>query len=130
VIFVAGKGEMMKLSADQAQFVLDTLVAQGRLRWTQVQKVLRGRLEEIQRLRLRLASLEALVGRAAAAPSAGRKVVRRRLSAKTRALRRLQGKYMGHMRTLKAAEKARVKAVREKRGIEAAIKLAASLRSK
>ena len=122
----------MKLSADQAQYVLDALRAQGRVRWTQIQKVLRGRLEEIQKLRERLAALEGLVRKAAPARAGrrARRVVRRKLSPKTRALRRLQGKYMGHVRTLKAAQKARVKAVREKRGIEAAIKLAASLRSK
>jgi hypothetical protein len=122
----------MKLSADQAQYVLDQLVAQGRVRWNQVQKVLKNRLQEIQKLRERLASLEKLVGRSAPAARRGRrKTARRRtLSPKTRALRRLQGKYMGYVRNLKATEKARVRAVREKQGIQAAIKLAASLGSK
>lgn len=122
----------MKLSADQAQYVLDALIARGRVRWTQVQGVLKERLEEIQKLRERLASLEKLVRRTAPARSrrAGRKAARRVLSPKTRALRRLQGKYMGHVRNLKAADKARVKAVREKQGIETAIKLAAKLGSK
>ncbi|MGH9365855.1 MAG: hypothetical protein ACRD1B_11430 [Thermoanaerobaculia bacterium] len=121
----------MKISADQAQYVLDSLVAQGRIRWTQIQKVLRGRMEEIRKLRERLASLEKLVGRSAPAPRRRRRrAARRAMSPKTRALRRLQGKYMGHVRILKAAEKARVKAVREKHGIGAAIKLAASLGSK
>src|ERR1700693_5795193 len=119
----------MKISAKQAQYVLDTLLKQGRVRWTQIQKVLRGRLEEIRSLRERLTSLEKLVGRAAPAVRRGRarKVARRQMSSKTRALRRLQGKYMGHVRNLKASEKARVRAVREKQGIGAAIKLAASL---
>jgi hypothetical protein len=122
----------MKISAEQAQYVLDTLLKQGRVRWTQIQKVLRGRLEEIRSLRERLTSLEKLVGRAAPAVRRGRarKVARRKMSSKTRALRRLQGKYMGHVRNLKVAEKARVKAVREKQGIGPAIKLAASLGSK
>lgn len=121
----------MKLSADQAQYVLDQLVAQGRVRWNQVQKVLKNRLQEIQKLRERLASLEKLVGRSAPAVRRGRrKTARRTLSPKTRALRRLQGKYMGYVRNLKASEKARVRAVREKQGIQAAIKLAASLGSK
>ncbi|HEV2064268.1 MAG TPA: hypothetical protein VGS00_06940 [Thermoanaerobaculia bacterium] len=122
----------MKISAEQAQYVLDTLLKQGRVRWTQIQKVLRGRLEEIRSLRERLTSLEKLVGRAAPAVRRGRvrKVARRKMSSKTLALRRLQGKYMGHVRNLKASEKARVRAVREKRGIGPAIKLAASLGSK
>lgn len=122
----------MKISAAQAQYVLDTLLKQGRVRWTQIQKVLRGRLEEIRSLRERLTSLEKLVGRAAPAMRRGRarKVARRTMSSKTQALRRLQGKYMGHVRNLRVSEKARVRAMREKQGIGAAIKLAASLGSK
>lgn len=122
----------MKISAEQAQYVLDTLVSQGRVKWTHIQKALKGRLEEIRRLRARLSSLEKLVGRSAPVRRGrrARKVARRAMSSKTRALRRLQGKYMGHVRNLKVAEKARVKAVREKQGIGPAIKLAASLGSK
>jgi hypothetical protein len=120
----------MKVSAKQAKHVLETLVAQGRLGWAQVEKVLKGQ-KEIAKLRARLASLEKAVsaGWAGRGRSAGRKT-RRNLSPKTRALRRLQGKYMGHVRRLSAAEKARVKSVREKQGMQAAIKLAASLGSK
>ena len=119
----------MKLSAEQARYVLDALLSRGRVRWVQVPKVLSERVEEIQKLRDRLASLEMLGGRA---PRKGRPrpAARRKLSPKTRALRRLQGKYMGSVRSLTAAEKARVKAVREKKGIEAAIRVAASLKSK
>jgi hypothetical protein len=53
--------------------------------------------------------------------------VKRRLSPKVRALRRQQGQYMGLVRRLKAGQKARVRAVREKKGLPAAIKLALSL---
>ena len=126
----------MKLSAEQAHYVLDSLVAKGRVRWAQVEKVLRGRLEEIRHLRERLASLEGLADRAAgglrrrAARKVARKAPRRALSSKTRALRRLQGKYMGHVRNLRVADKARVKALRKKQGIGPAIKLAVSLGSK
>ena len=130
--FVMKKGTtQMKISAEQAGYVLDTLVKQGRVKWNQVQKVIKGQLE-IKKLRERLSSLERLVGQSAPARRSRRagKVDRRKMSSKTRALRRLQGKYMGHVRNLKAAEKARVKALREKKGIVAAIKLAASLGSK
>ncbi len=41
-----------------------------------------------------------------------------------RAQLRLQGAYMGYMRQLKPAQKARVRAVKEKKGFEAAIKVA------
>ena len=53
--------------------------------------------------------------------------VKRRLSPKVRALRRQQGRYMGLVRRLKAGQKARVRAVREKKGLPAAIRLALSL---
>ena len=47
-----------------------------------------------------------------------------RISPKRRAQLRLQGAYMGHMRQLTPAQKARVKAVKERRGLEAAIRVA------
>ncbi len=47
-----------------------------------------------------------------------------KLTPKRRAQLKLQGKYMGYVRQLKPAQKARVRAVKEKRGFEAAIKLA------
>ena len=43
---------------------------------------------------------------------------------KRRAQRKLHGSYIGHLRHLKPAQKLRVKAVKAKRGYEAAIKLA------
>ena len=46
------------------------------------------------------------------------------ITPKRRAQLKLQGAYMGYMRGLKPAQKARVKAVKEKRGFEAAIRVA------
>ena len=46
------------------------------------------------------------------------------LTPKRRAQLKLQGAYMGFMRQLKPAQKARVKALKERQGFEAAIKLA------
>jgi hypothetical protein len=113
-------------------------VSQGRIRLNQVKAVLKGRVKEIASLKERLAALEGMPGsrprrgRRTAAPAAPRAVRRRRvaISPKVRALRRLQGKYMGYVRRLKPAEKARVRAVREKEGMQAAIRLAASLAKK
>jgi len=51
------------------------------------------------------------------------------LTPKRRAQLKLQGAYMGYMRQLKPAQKARVKGVKEKKGYEAAIRLAKSLAS-
>lgn len=48
----------------------------------------------------------------------------RKLSPRARAALKLQGRYMGFMRQLKPRQKADVRAVREKKGIETAIKRA------
>ena len=140
---------MTRLTPDQAHYVLTTLVAQRKLRQTQIEQALRNRDNEIRSLRERLASLEGMSdgassssrgrggrarGRRAASggssASASGPIRRRKMSPKVRALRRLQGKYMGFVRGLKPAEKARVRAVREKQGMGAAIQLASSLAGK
>jgi hypothetical protein len=141
---------MTRLTPDQAHYVLTTLVAQRKLRQTQIDQALRNRDNEIRSLRERLASLEGMSdgassssrgrgrrargGRAASgsggSAGASRPIRRRKMSPKVRALRRLQGKYMGFVRGLKPAEKARVRAVREKQGMGAAIQLASSLAGK
>ena len=124
----------MKMTPAQSHYVLQSLMSQGRVRQNQVQAVLNGRSKEIADLRERLASLEGMGGggtrrRGRQAKALARSTQRRRvaISPKVRALRRLQGKYMGYVRRLKPAEKARVRAVREKEGMQAAIRLAASL---
>jgi len=123
----------MRLTPTQSHYVLSSLIERGRIRPSQIQAVLQEREREIATLRERLASLERLDGaspRGAARKSGkGARPQRRRLkmSPKVRALRRLQGKYMGYVRRLKPAEKARVRAVREKQGMEPAIRMASSL---
>jgi hypothetical protein len=141
---------MTRLTPDQAHYVLTTLVAQRKLRQTQIDQALRNRDNEIRSLRERLASLEGMSGGASSfsrgrgrrarggraasgsggSAAASRPIRRRKMSPKVRALRRLQGKYMGFVRGLKPAEKARVRAVREKQGMGAAIQLASSLAGK
>jgi hypothetical protein len=132
---------MTRLTPDQAQYVLSTLLAQRKLRQSQIDQALRNRDSEIRSLRERLASLEGMSDgagassgrrgrrgrRSAASGASSRPVRRRKMSPKVRALRRLQGKYMGFVRGLKPAEKARVRSVREKQGMAAAIQLASSL---
>jgi hypothetical protein len=123
----------MQLTANEAQYVLTTLLKQGKLRASQIRAALRWRRQEIRRLREKLAALEALAGGAA---SGGRRAgkrraaVRRKLSPRVRSLRRLQGRYMGFVRRLKPAEKAKVRTVREKQGMRPAIRLAASMAKK
>ncbi len=119
----------------ESHYVLQTLISQGKVRQNQVAAVLGGRTKEIADLRERLAALEGIQSgsrearkRPAAARSDGRRNVT--ISPKVRALRRLQGKYMGYVRRLKPTEKARVREVREKQGMQAAIRLASSLSTK
>ncbi|HYK42211.1 MAG TPA: hypothetical protein VE007_07445, partial [Thermoanaerobaculia bacterium] len=116
---------MTRLTPDQAHYVLSTLLAQRKLRQSQIDQALRNRDSEIRSLRERLASLEGMSDGAGAssgrggrrgrrgarsgASAASRPVRRRKMSPKVRALRRLQGKYMGFVRGLKPAEKARVR---------------------
>jgi len=127
----------MKTTPAESHYVLQSLLSQGRIRKNQVQAVLNGRAKEIADLRERLANLEGMGGggsrrggRRASASSRPKRKRRVAISPKVRALRRLQGKYMGYVRRLKPAEKARVRAVREKEGMQAAIRLAASLATK
>jgi hypothetical protein len=132
----------MNLTPQQSHYVLKVLMADGRIRASQVERALKSRQDEIRSLKERLASLEAMggpgsagsarSGRGARARRGGRSapVRRRRMSPRVRALRRLQGKYMGYVRRLKPAEKARVRAVREKQGMAAAIRLASSIASR
>lgn len=82
---------------------------------------------EIRRVKARLESLLRLatVTKRRSHPVARRRMasrrMRRKLSPKVRAQRRLQGQYMGHVRRLTAAQKKAVAAVREKSGYPAAI---------
>jgi len=54
----------------------------------------------------------------------------RKLSPQARAALKLQGRYMGYMRQLRPRQKVEVRAVKEKKGIEAGIKKAQALAGK
>jgi len=130
----------MKFSPSQAHYALNVLMSQGKLKVAHIRKALKTREQEIRSLRERLAALEEFSpgGSAARARRPGRparaarktRVRRIKMSPRVRALRQLQGKYMGYVRRLKPAEKARVRAMREKQGMVAAIRLARSLGGK
>jgi hypothetical protein len=124
----------MQMTPAEAHSALQRLISSRKIREKQVRAALK-EAREIAALRARIASLEGTGGRAGRRPGrpaggARRGAPKRRrvsISPKVRALRRLQGKYMGYVRRLKPAEKARVRAVREKEGMAAAIRLATSL---
>jgi hypothetical protein len=121
----------MKLDPRESHYVLQALLSKRKVAARHVREILRDRDREVVSLRRRLTELEELGSRAVAkaAGEVSRTVarVRRRLSPKVRALRRQQGQYMGLVRRLKPAQKARVRAIREKKGLPAAIRLALTL---
>jgi|PersoiStandDraft_1058852.scaffolds.fasta_scaffold47106_1 hypothetical protein len=67
-------------------------------------------------------------GKPAARKATAAPRTKRRFSPRGRAALKLAGRYMGLVRNLTAAQKAKVKKVREKRGYGGAIKFAASMR--
>ena len=122
----------MRMTPAESHYVLQSLLSQGRIRVNQVKAVLNGRSKVIAELRERLASLEGIGGagtrRRGRKPSAStkRSTQKRRvaISPKVRALRRLQGKYMGTMRGLNPSKRAVIKKIRATKGIRAAISAA------
>ena len=82
-------------------------------------------LESIVSALARLAPALEAAAKGSAMPTARRP--RRKPSPKRLAALRLQGRYMGYVRTLGPKQKARVKALRAARGVDAAISLAKKL---
>ncbi len=81
---------------------------------------------ELSRVRISLRALDNALQRLTPALKAdvmnrSNGIVKRRVSAKTRAARILQGRYMGYMRQLKPRQKAQVRKIRESKGVRAAI---------
>ena len=129
----------LALSGQEAQAALALLVQEGKLRASEVRKTLQRRDRLIRDLRAKLAALEAGVvqaGRrvlkdgffptARKVRTAKRRAARRkpRISAATRKIYQQQGRYMAALRPLPKAARARIKAIREKSGVQAAISAA------
>ncbi len=123
-------------SAEQARQALAVLVQEGKLKAGEVRRALQRRDRLIRALRASLAALEQGVGKlgrqfkdspfpmvSRKARLAKRKAARRkpRISAATRKMYRLQGKYLSALRPLSKQQRAKVKAIREKSGVQAAI---------
>lgn len=122
----------LKLTADHAAVALQLLLEEGKIAAGDITRALERREKTIREIRARLADLEHLsrpaVRRLA---SAGRRVARaarpRARKAVTRAqrlARQAQGRYMSAIRTLSKEARAKIREIREKSGIEAAINAA------
>jgi hypothetical protein len=122
----------LNLTAERAAHVLDILIAEGKLTAKHVSDALKRRDELIHDLRQRLAALEH--GAVSAIEKAGRRVtrkaarqVKRRMSPRRRAALKLHGRYLGHIRTLPKVARAKIKVIREAKGVHAAIRAARTI---
>jgi len=116
----------LTLTTDRAAHVLNILISEGKLTAKQVSDALRRREALIADLRQRLAALEQ--GAASAMKRVGRGMARkaarkpkRKMTVARRAALRLHGQYLGTVRPLSKANRAKVKAIRAKSGARAAI---------
>ena len=117
------------LSGEQAHQAFALLVDEGKLAVGEIRKALQRRDRLIRMLRARLAALEAgavsvgtrLFKGSALVARTGKHRRKPRISAATRKIYQQQGRYMAALRPLPKAARAKIKAIREKSGVRAAI---------
>jgi hypothetical protein len=114
----------LTFTPEHAARALHVLISDGKLAARDVATALKRREKQIKELKDRLAALEGSV--VAKVSGATRKTKRKaprklRLSATRRAALKLHGKYLGTVRPLSKANRAKVKAIRQKSGVRAAI---------
>jgi hypothetical protein len=111
------------LSAQQAHQALSVLLHDGKVRASDVWDALKRRERLVRELRERLVAFERGVlgggGRKAQTAYARRR--RKTISAARRAAMRSHGRYLAAVRPLSRAARAKVKTIREKSGVTAAI---------
>jgi hypothetical protein len=126
----------LPLSGDQARDALAVLVHDGKVAAGEVQKALKRHRHLVTDLRGKLAVLEEAAGKtgkrlfkdgpfpmAQKLRAVKRMAARRkpRISAATRKIYQQQGRYMAALRNLSKEQRAKIKAIREKSGVRAAI---------
>ncbi len=130
----------LNISADDARQALAILVSEGKIAAHEITRAIERRQKLIREIRERLEQLGAegasfamkaarrarpVIRRSARkAAKAGRKGAKRALSAATRAKYQAQGRYMAAVRSLPKAVRKKIRQVREKSGVDAAIKAA------
>ena len=128
---MARKQKFPKLTSDQAHAALRWLHALGKVTARDIESALGHRDRLVAEIRERLEQLGGEGLRFLRGPEAlNRTPVKRRrprASAKAQAAWKAQGRYLGAVRQLSAANRAKVKVIREKKGIRAAITAAKKL---
>jgi hypothetical protein len=119
------KRKPLNLTAEHAAHAIGMLVSEGRIAERDVVNALHRREKLMEELRERLAALEsgamAMGGSKRKARGRQRPRAKLKLSAARRAALKLHGKYLGTVRPLSKANRVKVKAIREKSGVRAAI---------
>jgi hypothetical protein len=122
----------LTITPELAVNALRVLIAEGKIAAADVTAALKRREQLIRDLRQRLLTLER--GAMSAVRMAGKRVPhrtvrrpKRKFTAARRAALKLHGRYLGHIRTLPKAARLRIKAIRERSGVQAAIGVARKL---
>ena len=122
----------LELSAEHAAIALHLLIEDGKIAASDVARALKRREKMIQELRDRLIALEqaaAPVARRLAADGRrayqkGAPKARKAISRAQKVARQAQGRYMAAVRRLSKDARAKIKAIRERSGVDVAIKAA------
>jgi hypothetical protein len=121
----------LNLSTDRAAHALHVLITDGKIAASDVTKALKRREQMIRELQQRLDALLGVKDGPSPIKKRRQRVARmverkakRRMSGTRRAALKLHGKYLGHIRMLPKAAKAKVKKIRGTAGVHAAIKAA------
>jgi hypothetical protein len=123
----------LAISAEQARLALAILISEGKLAVRDIHGALARRERLIRQIRERLHALGAegvelagdirkvAVARFKRAAKANRERRRKAVSAARRAAMKAQGRYLASIRRLPKAARAKIKAIREKSGVKAAV---------
>jgi len=134
----SNRTSLPRISAEQARQVLNVLIADGRIAAREVSRALARRDKLVRDLRQRLNALgedaAGMLSRSPLATAGGRRALRKKASraitTAQRAARQAQGKYLGAIRQLSKASRAKVKEIRKSSGVQAAIAAAKKMAAK
>ncbi len=132
---MARKQRFPKISAQEAHAALRWLHGLGKVRAKDIVDALRRREQLVSEIQQKLQELGGeglrfLRGPEGLKPRQAGPRARKRVSAKARAAWKAQGRYLGAVRALSPANRAKVKAIREKSGVRTAIRAAKNLAPK
>lgn len=120
----------IRLSGQHAAYALQMLIEDGKIAGRDVMQALKRREKTVRELRARLSALGEDVSEAVARAANGSprvKKARKQISKAQRSARQAQGRYMAAVRQLSKDARKKVKAIRSKSGVDAAIREAKRL---